>query len=268
MPDFYHSVVSRLIKTGRIKGDARVLVVCGEQLDAEVLRRAGLRDLVVSNTDTRHQQTVKGEGVHWEHQDAEALTYADGAFDLVVVHHGLHHCRQPHRALCEMYRVARCGVLVFEPCDNVLTRLGQRLGVGQSYEVHAVAAHGLQSGGVNNTAVPNYVHRWGPGEVERTLKAYAPEYAFQADVWYHLEIHWHDLKAKRNKVPLCLAAAAWPLLWLLTRFGPGWANTMATFVEKPGRLHPWLRETEEQGPAPDPDWFAQHIPSSDGNDQP
>jgi SAM-dependent methyltransferase len=257
---FYLGTLKRLLDQGRLSADARVLVVCGTTLDEGVIKQAGFTDITTTN--------IESTGPSGEHQDAEALTYADGAFDLVVVHHGLHHCRQPHRALCEMYRVARCGVLVFEPCDNVLTRLGQRLGVGQSYEVHAVAAHGLQSGGVNNSAVPNYVHRWGPGEVERTLKAYAPEYAFQADVWYHLEIHWRDLKAKRNKVPLCLAATAWPLLWLLTRFGPGWANTMATFVEKPGRLHPWLREVEGQGPAPDPAWFARHIPSSDVNDHP
>jgi ubiquinone/menaquinone biosynthesis C-methylase UbiE len=40
-------------------------------------------------------------------QDAENLSYDDRAFDLVVVHAGLHPCYSPHRALLEMYRVAR-----------------------------------------------------------------------------------------------------------------------------------------------------------------
>ena len=50
-----------------------------------------------------------------------------------------HHCHSPHRGLLEMYRVARRGVLAFEPRDTRLVRLGVRLGFGQEYEIAAVA---------------------------------------------------------------------------------------------------------------------------------
>ncbi len=77
-------------------------------------------------------------------QDVERLGFTDRAFDFVVVHQGLHHCHSPHRGLLEMYRVARRGVLAFEPRDTRLVRLGVRLGFGQEYEIAAVAENGLR----------------------------------------------------------------------------------------------------------------------------
>jgi SAM-dependent methyltransferase len=65
----------------------------------------------------------------WSFQDAERLTFAENEFDFCIVHSGLHHCYSPHRALLEMYRVARVGLLVFEPRDGALVRLGMRLNV-------------------------------------------------------------------------------------------------------------------------------------------
>jgi ubiquinone/menaquinone biosynthesis C-methylase UbiE len=47
----------------------------------------------------------------WSFQDAEQLSFEDEAFDYVFVHAGLHHCASPHRALLEMYRVARRGIM-------------------------------------------------------------------------------------------------------------------------------------------------------------
>jgi ubiquinone/menaquinone biosynthesis C-methylase UbiE len=57
--------------------------------------------------------------------DAEALPYADGAFDLVVGHAFLHHLPDPPAALAEMRRVLRPGgalLIAGEP-----TRLGDRI---------------------------------------------------------------------------------------------------------------------------------------------
>src|SRR6266851_8888773 len=57
---------------------------------------------------------------------------------------GAAYCHSPHRGLLEMYRVARRGVLAFEPRDTRLVRLGVRLGFGQEYEIAAVAENGLR----------------------------------------------------------------------------------------------------------------------------
>ena len=88
--------------------------------------------------------------------------------------HGLHHCHSPHRGLLELYRVARQGVLVFEPRDTALVRLGVRLNLGQKYEVAAVSHNGLSAGGVGNSQIPNYIYRWSEREVEKTILSYAP----------------------------------------------------------------------------------------------
>ena len=70
--------------------------------------------------------------VSWSFQDAERLEFDDGEFNMVLVHSGLHHAQSPHRALLEMYRVARTGIVCFEPIDNPVTRLGVRLGLDKS----------------------------------------------------------------------------------------------------------------------------------------
>ena len=135
--------------------------------------RLGFRQVTISNLDSR----IKGDEFApypWSLQDAENLRFEDGAFDFVVVHQGLHHCYSPHRGLLEMYRVARRGVLAFEPRDTRLVRLGVKLGFGQEYEIAAVAENGLQAGGVGNSATPNFIYRWTEREIEKTIRTFNP----------------------------------------------------------------------------------------------
>ena len=51
-------------------------------------------------------------------------------------------------------------MIVFEPLDNVFTRLGVRLGMGQEYEVAAVAGAAAGSPVSGTARIPNYVYRW------------------------------------------------------------------------------------------------------------
>jgi SAM-dependent methyltransferase len=66
--------------------------------------------------------------------DAEALPYRDGSFDVVTVHDGLHHLDDPARAIAEMARVARDGVLILEPARAALTRVAVGLGLAEEIE--------------------------------------------------------------------------------------------------------------------------------------
>jgi SAM-dependent methyltransferase len=45
--------------------------------------------------------------VQWDKQDAGALTYADGTFDVVYISRVLHHVDSPERVLAECFRVLR-----------------------------------------------------------------------------------------------------------------------------------------------------------------
>ncbi len=172
MADFYSDTLNRLVQRGVLRRNMKVLVVCAGQYDRDVLRRCGFTDVTLSNLDP----VVGGSGCApftWRLEDAERLSYDDGEFDVVIAHSGLHHARSPHRAVLEMYRVGRVGVVAFEPVDNLVTRIGVWLGVGQQYELAAVAGAGCRSGGQRNTPIPNYVYRWTPREVEKTIRSYA-----------------------------------------------------------------------------------------------
>jgi SAM-dependent methyltransferase len=260
MNRFYLQTLQRLLDDGHLRKDMQILVLCGETLDRDVFDSAGFENVVISNVDQRHEQACLVPYTS-AYQHAESLTYEDGFFDVVVVHLGLHHCRQPHRALCEMYRVARHGVLLFEPCDSAMVRIGRWLGVGQTYEVHAVAAHDLSFGGANNTPIPNFVYRWTQREIEQTICAYAPEHQVRVRVFYHMEIHWHDLRAKRRVFPLLVAALSWPFLRALMWVCPVSANTLAAYIKKTGALHPWLEHGSGKSVQPKRAWFENEIRS-------
>jgi SAM-dependent methyltransferase len=113
---------------GLVEGST-VLTVCGGSgMDAELLARAGGR--VVSSDISlgaarRVRQRARRSGLDLVPvvADAESLPFADGSFDLVYVHDGLHHLGDPLAGLAEMARVARRGLSVTEPADAALTRL-------------------------------------------------------------------------------------------------------------------------------------------------
>lgn len=143
----YIDTMKKLISRGIIELDSSILVVCGGNQDREALLHIELTNVIISNLDERMTGNEFAP-YNWSYQDAESITYADNSFDFTLVHWGLHHCYSPHRALLEMYRVARKGLIVFEPYDGFLTRMGTRLGFGQVYELAAVAGTGLKYGGV------------------------------------------------------------------------------------------------------------------------
>ncbi len=259
MDSMFIKRVRSLMTAGKIQSGMSVLVVCGEEMDAEMFDDLQFKNVTVSNLDTRHEGSW-ATGATWAHKNAEQLDYADASFDIVAVHSGLHHCRYPHKALCEMYRVARVAVLVSEPSKCWLTDLGRRLGFGQDYEVHAVAAHHLKSGGVNNAEIPNYVYRWSARELEDTIKSYAPEYRHAVTTLTHLEVHWHDLRAKKNPVRLLLMLCIYPFLNISVKLFPRMGNILFAYipVASEEQLHPWLEHAGNRI-VPNKRWFAERM---------
>jgi SAM-dependent methyltransferase len=241
--NFYPDTLRRLMRQGVLSPESRVLVACGGTYDRDVLCDLGFRDVTISNLDVR---LVGNEFApfSWSYQDVEALTFEDDAFDFSIVHNGLHHCRSPHRGLLELYRVSRRGVLAFEPRDTLLVRLGIRLNLGQEYEVASISHHGLQFGGVANTAIPNYVYRWTEQEFEKTIATYAPIGKHRFFYSYAFRVPWSRLRTLRNRIFLVGVVALLPMLRLTFRLLPRQANGFAFGVEKPRvpqDLHRWLK---------------------------
>jgi SAM-dependent methyltransferase len=113
---------------------ATALVVCGGSgMDAEYLSRAGAvattSDLSLGAAKRAMARSQKrGLVIQSIVADVEHLPYADRSMDIVAVHDGLHHLRDPYAGLSEMARVARRWVVVTEPARAAATRLAIRLG--------------------------------------------------------------------------------------------------------------------------------------------
>jgi SAM-dependent methyltransferase len=243
---FYRHVLERLLADGLVRRDMSVLVVAGGRADRDVLRSLGFEHVTISNLDEREQ----GAGLEpfaWRREDAERLTLEDDSVDVALVSAGLHHCRSPHRALLELYRVARVAAVALESRDSALMRLGVRLGAVDEYELGAVAAHGLKAGGVANTATPNYVYRWTEREVEKTVASFAPHVRHRIRFFREFELPDVLVTSARGPRGAVLRLAR-PLVGAVTKVLPSQANLFAFAIEKPDPvrdLQPWMATADE-----------------------
>jgi ubiquinone/menaquinone biosynthesis C-methylase UbiE len=243
---FYRRILRELLAEGIVDTGMSVLVSCGGSADRDALAAAGFTDVTITNVDSAGDDGALAPFA-WEHQDAEALSYGDQSFDVAVVSAGLHHCRSPHRALLELYRVARVAVVALESRDSALMRFGVRLGAVDEYELGAVAAHGLRAGGVENTSTPNFVYRWTEREVEKTIASFAPHARHRIRFFREFELPQALLEADRGARGRVLKLAG-PVLTGITRVVPRQANLFAFVVEKPDPvrdLQPWMASVDE-----------------------
>jgi len=256
---FYEDVLGRFIRQGMIyPEDHSVLVVAGGELDRKAFLRHGFKRVTISNLDSRMTGTEYAPYA-WSFQDAEDLKFADASFDFCVVHNGLHHCVSPHRALLEMLRVSRQGALLFEPYDNLVTRLGTRFGIGQQFEHAAVFYNDCSYGGVRNTMVPNYVYRFTRREILKAVECGEPYGPHRFFFTHQMRLPLHQLRGRRNRLVLLAAVGAWPFLKFFTFFIPSLANCFAALVLKPDlprELYPWLKMKSDMTFEANQEWMA------------
>lgn len=232
---FYRRVLEELLGAGTITRDASVLVVCGGPLDAHVLQKTGFTHVTISNLDERYN--VGLQPFKWSKQDAEALTFMQGSFDWVIVHHGLHHCASPHKALIEMCRIARCGALVIEARDSLLIRLAAHLGFTRNYEFDAVMGS-FDRGGLRNGPIPNYIYRWTEREARKTIESGFPHCLNDIRFFYGLRLPWIRLeRGSPHKVAIARVLSA--LTRLLHRSFPSQCNEFAFAIVHRG-FKPWI----------------------------
>ncbi|MCP3409928.1 methyltransferase domain-containing protein [Bradyrhizobium sp. CCGB01] len=217
---FYINVLERLIASGDISVSDSILVVCGGPLDAKVLSAVGFTDVTVTNLD---------DGMANHRQDVENLTYENGQFDVVVVHAGLHHCYSPHRALLEMYRVARKCALAFEARDSLLMRIAVRLGFTQDYEFDSIENG---RGGVADTGTPNYIYRWTEREIIKTIASFSTPTHPDTRFFYEMRIPIQRLAKSSGWALRAIAHTIEPFSRLLSLLAPKQCNEFAFAVFK------------------------------------
>jgi SAM-dependent methyltransferase len=173
----FANVLRRYMGPGGIGPRDSVLIVGGSLADAKFLVDLGFGDLTLTNLGSQLSSFEAEEvpGIKFKTIDAEEIDLPDRSYDFVFVHESLHHCRSPHRALCEMVRVARRHVVMLEPNDSLLMSTLVRLNFSAPYETAAVIDNDFSSGGVRDSNIPNYLYRWTGREVAKTVAAYAPE---------------------------------------------------------------------------------------------
>ena len=243
--DHYYSFLKQFIDDGTINRADKILIVCGGRHDRDVAEKLGLKAVVISNLDKRMENNDQAvyQPFSWSYQDCESLNDLEQKFDFVIVHNGLHHCYSPHRALIEMYKTARKGIVVFEPIDSMITRLGVSLGIGQDYEHSAVYGNNCEFGGVANTEIPNFIYRWTKQEVQKTLATYDPTAKPRVTFRPILRFPWNRLLGLRNRTWYYLLRPFRLILDSGGRFLPFLANNCAFIALRPdleSDIHPWL----------------------------
>jgi SAM-dependent methyltransferase len=228
--EFYADVISGMIADRTLSISDNVLVVCGGALDKAVLSQAGFENVTITNLD---------ESMSNNREDAENLSYDNYAFDIVVVHAGLHHCHSPHRALLEMYRVASKCAIAFEARYSLMMRTAVRLGFTMDYEHSSIAANGKLDG-VANTDTPNFVYRWTEREVKKTIASFDPGQIAKFRFFYDLRIPTGRLAGNRMHGRAIIARLVQPLSRMLASILPRQCNEFAFAVLKTCEYQPWL----------------------------
>lgn len=245
---FYEHVVASLVDDGVVARDDAILVVCAGPADRDVFASAGFSNVVLSNLDET-DGGVDYSPFTWRRYDAEHLEVEDGSFDWVIENAGLHHCASPHRALCEMLRVSKQGVLVIEKRDSALMRLAVRAGLVTAYEFDSLDPAAAGTGGQRNGPIPNYVYRWTEREVEKTVDSYAPEFTHDYRYFYDLR-PVHRLERSGNPLKRYAALAFRTALPVIRPILKKQGNGFGFLVTKAGALQPWMKR-EADGIRPD-----------------
>jgi SAM-dependent methyltransferase len=235
---FYRQTLEKLLKAGDIARSDKVVVFCGGPYDAEVLKGLEFTDVTITNVDARTDGNVGG--LKWERQNAENPTYANDEFDVAIVHAGLHHCHSPHRALLEMYRVARKAVIAFEARDSFSMKIARRAGFTPDFELVAVSDEGYETGGVANGPIPNFIYRWTELEIEKTIRSFDPIHVDTIKYFYGLLLPTLRFSHTNMPVRRLVMKILAPVVEIFARLFPKQGNQFGWAIMKTGQMQDWL----------------------------
>ena len=242
---FYMNTISECLDKQLVGLDESILVVGGGKSDRNVFFECGFKNVTISNLDY-HAGHKDYSPFSLEYQDAEMLTFEDDKFDWVFTHAVLHHCGSPHKALCEMLRVSKKGVGVFESRDSNLIKLGLKFGLVPEYEIEPSVISGGKFGGYRNTPVPNYVYRWTEREVRKTVNTFIPHYHHEFNFFYGLTVPTQRMSMSKKVLKRVVAKIAVVVLPVFRTIFPKQCNHFAFIVSKKGKLQPWLKFNNDE----------------------
>lgn len=191
--------MQQMINNGIIDTNSSVLCICADMQEKALFQSLDFKNVTISNLN-KYNGTNKYKPFKFERQDAMNIQNEKKCFDFVS--DGLHHCSSPHKALTEIYRVCKKGIIVFESRDSILMKLAVQFKLTEEYEIAAVLANGSNSGGVDNTQIPNYIYRWTEREFEKTINSCYPIGRNKFMFFYDLNMPKRMRKFKIGKIVL------------------------------------------------------------------
>ena len=161
-----------------IDKNSNFLLISGSLNEIKILNELGYVNFSVTYHDKNDLNILKNKKFELNKNlffaDLRNLNFIENSFDYVVTNATLHHLDQPHKAITEMYRVAKKGVLIVESNDSFLMRLASKLNLAEEFEVSSICST-KKTGGLLDTGIPNYVYRWTEREIVKTIKSYDPK---------------------------------------------------------------------------------------------
>ena len=161
-----------------INKDSNFLLISASLYEVKILKELGYLNFSITyhDEDEKNQFLDFGfkENINLFKSDLRDLTFKDRSFDYTITNATIHHIDLPHKAITELYRVAIKGVLVIESTDSLIMRLATKIKLAEEFEVSSVNED-KNTGGLLDTAIPNYVYRWTEKEILKLLKSFDPK---------------------------------------------------------------------------------------------
>ncbi len=161
-----------------INKKSNFLLISASMHEVKILKDLGYLNFSITyhDEDKKNQFLDFGfkENINLFKSDLRNLTFKDKSFDYTVTNATIHHIDLPHKAITELYKVAIKGVLIIESNDSFTMRLATKLKLAEEFEVSSINKD-KNSGGLLDTAIPNYVYRWTEKEILKLLKSFDPK---------------------------------------------------------------------------------------------
>jgi ubiquinone/menaquinone biosynthesis C-methylase UbiE len=190
--------------------------------DAHYLMAKGARALATDISDTLLKEGADmGYIKEFRKENAENLSFKDDSFDFVLCKESYHHFPRPMKALYEMLRVGRKGVILLEPVDPyVYKNVFQALFRGLLALLNATGIFKLLLGREvkkhTYEEVGNYVYKISEREIEKTaLGLNYPCIAFKGLNIYHIANPQH------------VSVKGWSIARMQERFMTGLLNLLS-----------------------------------------
>lgn len=155
------------------------LLISASEHEIKILQELGYSNFSITYHNKKELKDFTNYGFELSknlfEEDVRNLSFDDQSFKYVITNATLHHVDQPHKAITEMYRVAKKGVLIIESNDSLIMQIACKLKLAEEFEVSSVDIEN-KSGGLLDTGIPNYVYRFTEREIVKTLKSYDPSH--------------------------------------------------------------------------------------------